>query len=250
MNTNKKITYTGMMMALVFVATAIIPHIPTPRGYVNFGDGIIFIASILFGWQIGALVGGVGSALADLFLGYSQWALPTFIIKGLMGAVVGIMANPINKKVNNIIIGLLVAGWVTFNTYAYKLLTSVGNSKELAKQLELDNLDSLNSIISNMQATLIIAASIIPIIIVMLSLIFNKKDTQLFSINTIIGIILGGLIMSTGYYTAEAIIYGNKIVPIFELPLNFLQFGLGVIVAYVVIIPLRKSGILRGMEDK
>jgi hypothetical protein len=47
--------------------------------------------------------------------------------------------------------------------------------------------------------------------------------------------------MISGYYFAEVILYGNKIVPIFGIPLSFVQFGMGYIIACIVIIPLKKA---------
>lgn len=241
MNRVKKITYSGIMMALVFVATAIIPHIPIPRGYINFGDGVIFTAAILFGWQVGAIAGGIGSALADIFLGYTQWALPTLIIKGIMGAVVGIMANPINKKVNNIIISIFGIGWIILNFILYNLLGETQKLKPLVNELELSSMDALMILVSEMRTMILTAVIAIPIAIIVLAIIFNKKDKQLFSVNTLTGITLGGICMISGYYIAEVIIYGNILVPIFGLPLSFLQFFAGIIVAYLIVLPLRKA---------
>ncbi len=76
------------MVALIFVLTfAIKVPVPFTRGYIHLGDSMIFIAAILFGWRVGALAGGLGSALADVVGGYAFWAIPTFIIKGIMGGL-------------------------------------------------------------------------------------------------------------------------------------------------------------------
>jgi uncharacterized membrane protein len=89
---SRKLALLALLTALVAAATRAI-QIPTPatRGYVNLGDGMIFVAALLFGGGIGGLAGGVGSALADLLGGYASWALPTLIIKGLEGLLVGVL---------------------------------------------------------------------------------------------------------------------------------------------------------------
>lgn len=93
---------TGLLMALVTVATMLIKvPIPATNGYINIGDSMIFLAAILFGKKKGALAGGVGSALADLLLGYPQWILPTLIVKGLMGYLVGAIANQESDRLIN-----------------------------------------------------------------------------------------------------------------------------------------------------
>ena len=91
-NETKKIVLNGLMIALVCIATMTI-QIPMPgtNGYVNIGDSVIFISSILFGPILGMIAGGIGSALADILSGYAHWAIFTLIIKGLEGYVVGVV---------------------------------------------------------------------------------------------------------------------------------------------------------------
>lgn len=90
----KLIVLNGLMVALVCLATIII-QIPVPitEGYINIGDSIIFISSILFGPITGMISGGVGSCLSDILSGYSHWALFTLVIKGLEGYIVGLIVR-------------------------------------------------------------------------------------------------------------------------------------------------------------
>ena len=70
--------------------------LPVPTmtdGYINFGDGFIIIISVMFGKKYGAVSGAAGSALADILLGSPHWAVFTFIIKGLMGYVTGLVKD-------------------------------------------------------------------------------------------------------------------------------------------------------------
>ena len=79
-------------MALTCVVTMLIAiPVPATEGYVNFGDTILMIAGGLFGPLSGFLVGGMGSALADLFLGYTHWVPFTFLIKGVEGLLMGLL---------------------------------------------------------------------------------------------------------------------------------------------------------------
>ena len=50
------------------------------------------------------LPGGLGSGLADLLSGYPQWAIATFIIKGIEGLVAGMIAHKysVNKNFVNV----------------------------------------------------------------------------------------------------------------------------------------------------
>jgi len=56
----------------------------------------------------------------------------------------------------------------------------------------------------------------------------------------IINMITGGLIMVSGYYLYEAfILYGNIISPLYYIPFNILQFSVGIIIALILINPLK-----------
>ena len=79
----------AVLIALTTVFTMVSPW-PTPAGgYFNFSDVAITFASLLFGPWIGAVAGGVGTALADLILGYSFYAPISLVVHGLQGVVIG-----------------------------------------------------------------------------------------------------------------------------------------------------------------
>ena len=88
----KDMVYTALFAALVCVATFII-KVPllVSGGYVHLGDGFIFLGVILIGKKKGAWAGALGAALADIIGGYSIYALPTFVIKGVMALIMGTM---------------------------------------------------------------------------------------------------------------------------------------------------------------
>lgn len=86
----RTITQIGFLIALTAVATMII-RIPNPatQGYINLGESVIFTIAVVFGWRVGGLAGGVGSALADTLSGYFLWAPWTLLIKGIEGGLIG-----------------------------------------------------------------------------------------------------------------------------------------------------------------
>lgn len=71
--------------------TLVIP-LPT-RGYYNVGESMVFFAAFTFGWRAGMICGGIGSAAADLLLGYGFFAPITLVAKGTEGLVAGVIAN-------------------------------------------------------------------------------------------------------------------------------------------------------------
>ena len=114
-NKTKLIVLNGLMIALVCIATMVIQiPIPMTEGYVNIGDSIIFVASILFGPIPGMIAGGL--------TGYSHWALFTLLIKGFEGYVVGIIVRKNTNLVKNILATLLgvlimVSGYLLAGTF-------------------------------------------------------------------------------------------------------------------------------------
>lgn len=90
-HTAKYITINALSVALVCVSTMAI-QIPIPLGYMHLGNTCIFLTAALSGPATGLLAGGVGSAMADLLTGYTQWVLPTLLIKSVMGLAIGYLA--------------------------------------------------------------------------------------------------------------------------------------------------------------
>ncbi len=79
----------AVLIALTAVFTLLI-RIPTPaRGYVNLSDVAITFAGLVFGPWVGAIAGGVGTALADLLGGFAPYAPISFVAHGLQGLLVG-----------------------------------------------------------------------------------------------------------------------------------------------------------------
>lgn len=100
---SKKLSVTvtaAMLAALTCIATMVI-KVPTigTNGYVNIGDAMVLLSAWLLGNPYGALAAGLGSALADLLLGYATYAPGTFVIKFLM-AFVGFIAFKALKSTN------------------------------------------------------------------------------------------------------------------------------------------------------
>lgn len=88
----RTITQNAVSIAIVCVLT-MFPQIPIPLGYMHLGNACILLVGSLFGPVTGLLAGGLGSALADLITGYSQWILPTLIIKSIMGYAAGALSH-------------------------------------------------------------------------------------------------------------------------------------------------------------
>lgn len=93
-HSTKDMVLTGMGIALVFVATLINIKLPIGQGgLIHLGNVPLFLFAIIYGKKIGAMAGAFGMGLFDLMGGWTPWAPATFIIVGLMGYTVGVIAE-------------------------------------------------------------------------------------------------------------------------------------------------------------
>ena len=98
MNKNKQQLLVLYSLFIALVTTVTYFGFPMPFGYINLGDAIIFSIALVFGPVAGFISGAVGSALADIILGYAIWAPFTFVIKGLEGYLVGLASIAFMKS--------------------------------------------------------------------------------------------------------------------------------------------------------
>lgn len=90
MKGSHKIALYGVLMALTVIMTMVIQiPLPASAGYLNLGDMVIFLTALILGKKAAFLVGGMGSALADILLGWGFYAPITFVAKGIEGFVAG-----------------------------------------------------------------------------------------------------------------------------------------------------------------
>jgi len=153
----KNMVYTSLLAALVCVATFTIkiPSVVT-NGYVHLGDGIIFIAVILLGRKNGAWAGSIGASLADLLGGYSHYAIPTFIIKGIMALIMGYIINKIpGKSKFKWIVGALIGS--IWQIIAYYVVGSVMVGSFVSTILDIPG-NAVQSIVGILVAVIFVVA--------------------------------------------------------------------------------------------
>jgi uncharacterized membrane protein len=133
-----KLALAAVFATLVFVVSSQIPPIPIPAtgGYFNVGETTIYVAALLFGPFVGALSGGIGAMLSDIYLGFGHFAPGTLIIKGVEGAIVGFLniklkkyiPNPTVRAIISVIVGGLemVAGYFLYENLLAVLFPGLG----------------------------------------------------------------------------------------------------------------------------
>lgn len=102
---------TALFAALACVATMSI-RIPTPGtgGYIHPGDAIVILSGVVLGPGYGFLAAGIGSALSDLIGGYFVYVPITFVIKGLVALVSGLIYQKMSHSGKNRYLAVILGG--------------------------------------------------------------------------------------------------------------------------------------------
>lgn len=102
---------TALFAALACVATMSI-RIPTPGtgGYIHPGDAIVILSGVILGPVYGFLAAGIGSALSDLIGGYFVYVPITFVIKGLVALVSGLIYQKMCHSGKNRYLAVILGG--------------------------------------------------------------------------------------------------------------------------------------------
>ena len=131
----RKIAYAGVLAGLVFVGTEL--HIPTAIGHINLGDLVILVSAYILG-PFAFIPAAIGSTLADLIAGYPQYAVATFLIKGIMGFVAGLLLKrdkegkvSLGRKLSASFVAevIMIAGYFAFESlpFMYGVAAALGS---------------------------------------------------------------------------------------------------------------------------
>ncbi|MFB0523457.1 MAG: ECF transporter S component [Candidatus Bathyarchaeia archaeon] len=223
-----EVAITAIFSALVCVATfAFTIYVPQTRGFFNIGETMVYITALLFGPIVGGIAGGFGSMLADLILGYAHYAPATLVIKAFEGLVVGFVSRKTPKvssktrwKVYTSLIGVFPG-----------LLLSIIGSIYYSGSVEL-----YLGLSQEQPATILFIPTWVWYILGFLTtlsilLVGSLSEPELGW--TILSIILGGLVMVTGYFLYEQLFLG--VLAYAEIPVNIGQMTVGLVVSVPVV---------------
>lgn len=118
--TVKDTIFAGVLASMCAIATTI--KIPFGVGaMVHLGTAFLYTAGIVFGGVYAGLAGAIGSAFYDFVMGFSPYTLWSFVIKGIAGLIVGVVAKGLwperkpgegNASWFRMVLGcFLAAGW-------------------------------------------------------------------------------------------------------------------------------------------
>ena len=93
----KRLALAGQLCGTTLLLTLLSLPLPSGYGYINLGDGGVFLCALLLPGGLGALAAGVGAALADLILGWAVYAPVTLLVKGLTALLAGLALRRAGK---------------------------------------------------------------------------------------------------------------------------------------------------------
>lgn len=119
-----RIILAGLFASVIYITTAFIA-IPLGLGYANLGDCFVLFAGMLLGPVYGFGAAAVGSALADITLGWVYYSPVTFFVKGTMALIFGLFMKKAKRTLLvSILSGMLceifmVAAYFVFELCLY-----------------------------------------------------------------------------------------------------------------------------------
>ncbi len=227
----REIPLLAFYVALVAVSTVLFTvYVPATRGYFNIGEAAVYTVALLSGRYFGAIVGGLGSALADILLGYYVFAPATLVVKGLEGGLLGYLAEkkPQLSRRSWIILSMVVGIALSLAVFLIGITYYTG-STELSFfgiwPLLLEVTPLFWGAVGVIAAALIIVAGL-----------FSTPEVGWL----ILSAMVSGTVMVTGYFLYEQFILGMAAIA--EVPFNLGQVVIGILLALPIYRSLRALG--------
>lgn len=125
----KDIVLSGLLISLVFIATKFI-NLRLPLsingGLIHLGNTMLFVSALVFGKKKGAVAGAFGMGLFDVVSGWMAWAPFTFVIRGVMGYMIGSIAYAGGRNGQNIfwnLVAIFLSGiWMLAGYYLAEVI--------------------------------------------------------------------------------------------------------------------------------
>jgi len=234
-NKTKRIAYTGLMMALSLIGTFIVKiPISSTGGYIHLGDGFVMLSGIILGPVYGAIAAGIGSAIADIISGYAIWAIPTLITKGAMAFIVGYAFLKKDSKYTNQLLSFsYIVIWSGFIVLVRALFIKSTENLTDAQPF-FDMVSEIFNPKNSDRLIIIIISMSIPLILVIFFKIISLVRKRDISLTLNISYVVAGSLMVVLYYITEVVLYGSLYLPIIGIPLNILQFMVGIIIVNLI----------------
>jgi len=225
--------YLATFTVLVFIATSIIAvEVPATKGFFNLGETMVYTAAILGGPIVGCIAGGLGSSLADLYLGYPHYAPGTLVIKGVEGFIVGYLVWLLKRtstrwwRLTTVAVAIASFTLISYLGYTYYRGETVLYILNYTVKFSIPGL--LWFILGFIVALLVVYTGF-------------RSDPRIGG--EVVAIIVGGLEMVLGYFIYQVAVLGYlPVVAALEIPVNLGQLSIGLLVAVPLVRVVKAMG--------
>ena len=241
-----QVAQTAVFTAIVFVFTSIFTiATPPTRGFFNTGEIGVYLAALVGGPYVGAIAGGLGSSMADVFLGYAHYAPGTLIIKGIEGYLAGVLFQKFKTlkereiKISTVIISIAVFGFIVgFGYGGINVNLGVGGNENILGW-------SIGPVIFSIPGyVFVVIAFILALLIFYLGWFRGLEGIMVLSCA------VGGLEMVLGYFLYQIFVLDYGFInALSEIPVNITQMLIGLSVAVPIVNGLRRIGVLAYSEE-
>ena len=221
--------------AIVAVITAAFAlYTPPTIGFFNVGEIGVYLAALVGGPAVGAIAGGLGSAIADVVLGYSHYAPITLVVKGIEGWLAASLFRLLRKRAR-------FSERVVTLSPALAFLIAVAIIGRHGIVLELGEESKKLVITLTPQVVFAVVGALMLLLILAMALAREFRGVAALSCA------VAGLEMVFGYFIAETLMFGLA-AALCEVPINLLQMTVGVCVAVPLADYLRRAGVRLACE--
>ena len=105
----RKLTYSGLLVALITLLTVALRVVVPPFGVYHVGDGVVLLCGMLLG-PYGVFPAAMGAALSDLLGGFPNYVFYRAAIKGGMALIAGQFLRVEEKISRHNVLVLVMSG--------------------------------------------------------------------------------------------------------------------------------------------
>jgi len=204
-------------MTLLFTVVLTV-YIPETRGYFNLGEAGVYLTAMVLPPLWAALAAGLGSALADVVLGYYVYAPATLVVK----ASEAFVASLLLRKLSGVKLGK--APGLAASLAVPSLMAVVGTTFYVGST-ELYLAPPVGGVLTlNLSAIVWLAAAILFAAYLVWATLREVGTSQ-----TLLSLAAGGALMVLGYFFYEQVVLG--VAAIAEVPFNTMQVLVGMTIA-------------------
>ncbi|MFX1535623.1 MAG: ECF transporter S component [Promethearchaeota archaeon] len=260
----KEIALIVVFTTMVFLSTSLFyVALPATNGFFNIGEAFVYLSALIGGPIVGMIAGGLGSAMADMLLGYGFYAPGTLVLKGAEGLAAGILyrfTQRVDQRVRVMFLAIITFFLLGFTIFiTTPVLNGIPGSEIIEIGFNIQDVPIISPLISLILGgqdhfiipgiILVIAALILSAILWYVGYFMGEKGQMALSC------VLAGSIIVIGYFAYQLLVLVHIfeditfVKAVTEVPFNILQVAIGTVIAVPIVSYLRELGILSEPEN-